>query len=116
MENLICAGAFDSLPGNRAQKHEELAKIIDQALEKKKAEHKRDSWISLQPSSNDHSRESSFILHISAFSSIAPDSEKLEKGKSRFLDFTSAPMPLITDDALNIYSGIQAHGSFQQSS
>lgn len=37
MENLICAGAFDLMPGNRAQKFEELTRVIDQALEKKKA-------------------------------------------------------------------------------
>jgi DNA polymerase-3 subunit alpha len=38
IENLISAGAFDSLPGNRAQKHEELPKIMEQALHKKKSE------------------------------------------------------------------------------
>lgn len=37
IESLICAGAFDLLPGNRAQKHEELAKIMDLAAEHKKA-------------------------------------------------------------------------------
>ena len=37
IESLICAGAFDGLPGNRAQKHDELPKIIDRAFEKKKA-------------------------------------------------------------------------------
>lgn len=38
LENLIYAGAFDTLPGNRHQKIEELPLIIDKALEKKKAE------------------------------------------------------------------------------
>ncbi len=38
IESLINAGAFDSLPGNRAQQHEEISTIIDQALEKRKAE------------------------------------------------------------------------------
>ncbi len=38
IENLICAGAFDSLPGNRAQKYEELPKIMEQASAKKKSE------------------------------------------------------------------------------
>lgn len=37
IENLICAGAFDNLPGNRAQKFEELPKILEYALAKKKA-------------------------------------------------------------------------------
>ena len=37
IENLICAGAFDTLPGLRAQKFEELPKILDYATAKKKA-------------------------------------------------------------------------------
>jgi DNA polymerase III subunit alpha len=36
IESLICAGAFDTLPGNRAQQYEELPGIIDQAIQKKK--------------------------------------------------------------------------------
>lgn len=38
IENLIYAGAFDSLPGNRAQKYEELPKVMEHALAKKKNE------------------------------------------------------------------------------
>lgn len=37
IENLIAAGSFDSLPGNRAQKTEELPQVIERALEKRKA-------------------------------------------------------------------------------
>jgi DNA polymerase-3 subunit alpha len=37
IEHLIWAGAFDTLPGNRAQKTEELINIIDQAVAQKKA-------------------------------------------------------------------------------
>ncbi|NBQ17612.1 DNA polymerase III subunit alpha, partial [bacterium] len=37
IEHLIFAGAFDTLPGNRAQKTEELAHIMDQAVEQKHA-------------------------------------------------------------------------------
>lgn len=36
LEHLILAGAFDNLPGNRAQKMAELPKIIDCALERKR--------------------------------------------------------------------------------
>lgn len=36
VENLIYAGAFDAMPGNRAQKYEELPKIIERAIEYKK--------------------------------------------------------------------------------
>lgn len=38
IEHLIWAGAFDTLPGNRAQKTEELNSIIDLATAQKKAE------------------------------------------------------------------------------
>jgi DNA polymerase-3 subunit alpha len=38
IESLICAGAFDSMPGHRAQKFDELGKIIDLAIEFKKTE------------------------------------------------------------------------------
>ncbi|MCL4380411.1 DNA polymerase III subunit alpha [Candidatus Dependentiae bacterium] len=37
IENLICAGAFDQLPGNRAQKFHDLAIIIEQAIAIKQA-------------------------------------------------------------------------------
>ncbi len=37
VEHLIWAGAFDGMPGNRAQKTEELSLIFDTAVEKKKA-------------------------------------------------------------------------------
>jgi DNA polymerase-3 subunit alpha len=36
IESLICAGAFDTLPGNRAQKYHEISHIIDLALAHKK--------------------------------------------------------------------------------
>jgi DNA polymerase-3 subunit alpha len=38
IESLISAGAFDTLPGNRAQKLAELSRIIDQAVEKKESQ------------------------------------------------------------------------------
>lgn len=38
IEHLIFAGAFDCLPGNRAQKAAELEKVIDQATEYKKTQ------------------------------------------------------------------------------
>ncbi len=36
LENLICAGALDTLPGTRTQKYNELTQVIDRALEIKK--------------------------------------------------------------------------------
>lgn len=38
IESFIAAGAFDTVPGNRAQKAAELASIIDRAIEKKERE------------------------------------------------------------------------------
>ncbi len=38
LENLICAGAFDALPGNRAQQYAEIGKIIDRAIAMKRDE------------------------------------------------------------------------------
>ncbi|TET06102.1 DNA polymerase III subunit alpha [Candidatus Dependentiae bacterium] len=35
IESLICAGAFDNLPGHRAQQFSELSKIIEYAVERK---------------------------------------------------------------------------------
>lgn len=37
IENLICAGALDRLPGRRSQKHAEAQKIIDTAVEYKRS-------------------------------------------------------------------------------
>jgi DNA polymerase III subunit alpha len=37
LENLIYAGAFDTLPGNRAQQFEEISKILDLATQKKES-------------------------------------------------------------------------------
>jgi DNA polymerase-3 subunit alpha len=36
LENLICAGALDTLPGSRTQKYNELSQIIDKSVEIKK--------------------------------------------------------------------------------
>jgi DNA polymerase-3 subunit alpha len=36
IESLICSGAFDTLPGSRAQKFNDLAKIMETATERKK--------------------------------------------------------------------------------
>lgn len=36
IESLICAGAFDQLPGNRAQKFQQLTELMDCAVERKK--------------------------------------------------------------------------------
>jgi DNA polymerase-3 subunit alpha len=77
MEHLISAGAFDSLPGNRAQKHEELSKIIEQALEKKKSEQTGQMGLFDMPGTQKEQHETYHFQPLADWS----DSEKLEKEK-----------------------------------
>lgn len=81
IESLICAGALDQLPGNRAQKFEELAKVIDIATEKKKAELTGQMGLFDINATSDSS--SSKVEEIYTFVSRAewPDNIKLEKEK-----------------------------------
>lgn len=53
IESLICAGAFDSLPGHRAQKHDQLAQIMDIAAERKKAAETGQLGLFSKPASKD---------------------------------------------------------------
>jgi DNA polymerase III subunit alpha len=76
IESLTYAGAFDTLPGNRAQKFEEIAKIIDLALEKKKAA--RTGQLGLFQSSVGESKDELYIFQPRA---EWADSIKLEKEK-----------------------------------
>ena len=74
IESLICAGAFDQLPGNRAQQFNEVAHIIELALvHKKDALTGQMDLFSSKKSSNEHEGYS--------FDPRAewPDREKLEK-------------------------------------
>lgn len=78
IESLICAGALDSLMGNRAQKCEELPKIIELALEKKKAE--KTGQMGLFDISNikDTNAESTYVYTFSPKDEWT-DTVKLEK-------------------------------------
>lgn len=91
VENLISAGAFDSLPGNRAQKHEELSKIIEQALEKKKSELTGQLGLFDLPQTN---QETSFEYRFQPLAEWS-DSDKLEKEKEVLGLYVSA-QPLDT--------------------
>ncbi len=77
IEHLIWAGAFDQLPGNRAQKTEELGTIIDLAIAKKKAEltGQMDMFSAKATSSSEPE------LHAYQPCSEFSDKEKLEKEK-----------------------------------
>lgn len=93
IESLICAGAFDSLPGYRAQKFDELPKILDQALEKKKAE--KTGQMGLFASNSFSSNQPSEDLYIFQHLAEWPDSIKLEKEKEVMGLYVSA-QPLDT--------------------
>ncbi len=78
IESLISAGAFDALPGNRAQQHEELHTIMEQAAEKKKAE--QTGQLSLFDTPQDTTKAEHFIYRYQALQEWS-DAEKLEKEK-----------------------------------
>ncbi|MBA3751834.1 DNA polymerase III subunit alpha [Candidatus Dependentiae bacterium] len=87
LENLIYAGAFDTLPGNRHQKIEELPLIIDKALEKKKSEKTGQMGLfDSVPSLNGSSDEG----HIFAPRPEWPESQRLEKEKEALGVYISA--------------------------
>jgi len=93
LENLISAGALDELPGNRAQKFDELAHIIEQALEIK--EHKLTGQMQLFGSAKSTTGQGQAY----AFASKADwtNKEKLEKEKE-VLGFYISSHPLQTHD------------------
>jgi len=79
LDHLIYAGAFDSMPGNRAQKCAEIEKVIDLALEQKKAEETGQMGLFAAPAlANTTAAENRY-----GFAPLADwtDKEKLEKEK-----------------------------------
>lgn len=91
LENLISAGALDELPGNRAQKFNELAHIIEQALEIK--EHKLTGQMQLFGSSKSTSEQGQ-AYNFTAKAEWS-NKEKLEKEKE-VLGFYISSHPLQT--------------------
>lgn len=91
LENLICAGALDSLPGTRAQKYHELANVIEVALETK--ERKRTGQMSMfapKPSATGDS-----VAYNFTSATKWSDKERLEKEKE-VLGFYISSHPLQT--------------------
>jgi len=76
IESLICAGAFDSLPGNRAQQHHEVEHIIDFATA-----HKKNALTGQMDlfSMNKKTTSPEDELYSFQIRSEWPDKEKLEK-------------------------------------
>lgn len=91
IESLIGAGAFDSLLGNRAQKMNELGKIIDRALEKKSAQ--ATGQIGLFDLGNSKKDPNSFEAYAFEPAADWTTNEKLEKEKELLGVYLSA-LPL----------------------
>jgi DNA polymerase-3 subunit alpha len=77
IENLIYAGAFDRLPGNRAQKVAELTPIIDRAIERKRSIATGQMGLFGTVQDDPHHYEPYIYQSISEL----PDKDKLEKEK-----------------------------------
>ena len=88
LENLICAGAFDTLPGTRTEKFNELTQVIDHAIEtKKRKETGQMSMFSME--SDDDNNEFYQYQPCKEWT----DKEKLEKEKE-VLGFYISSHPL----------------------
>ena len=88
LENLICAGAFDTLPGTRTQKYNELAQIMDRAVEIKKQKETGQLSMFGTPE-DDHNDE----MHQYQTCTPWTEKEKLEKEKE-VLGFYISSHPL----------------------
>ena len=94
IENLICAGAFDKLPGNRAQQHHELPSIIEQALAYKKDAATGQMGLFASPhTTNNNNNEP--VLHTFEPRTEWPNRKKLEKEKE-VIGFYMSAHPLET--------------------
>ncbi len=78
IESLIYAGAYDTLPGNRAQKLTELGKIIDMATQTKQSLMTGQLGLFESPATSNSSDGFSYLF---APRDELPDKEKLEKEK-----------------------------------
>lgn len=113
IENLIAVGAFDSLPGNRAQKTNELEKIIARAHEKKEA--LKTGQLSLfAPLKSEQASAAQEELY--AFSSAADwsDKEKLEKERE-LAGFYLSSHPLKTYNHITKWISIPSFSKHQTS-
>ncbi len=92
IESLICAGAFDTLPGNRAQKYKDVEHIIDLATTHKKNSLTGQMDLFSMGKKNSGSDDE---LHIFSALSEWSDKEKLEKERE-VIGFYISSHPLET--------------------
>lgn len=109
LENLICAGALDSLPGTRAQKFHELANVIEKALETK--ERKRTGQMSLFAPATTIEGESDPYSFTSQ--TEWSDKEKLEKEKD-VLGFYISSHPLQSYEPQTRWFNVQSFDTILQ--
>ena len=79
LESLICAGAMDCLPGNRAQKTAELDKVLDLAHQQKEAEKTGQMGLFGMFAGPAPTAEQKIETYAFALLDEWPDKEKLEK-------------------------------------
>ena len=116
IENLIYAGAFDSLPGNRAQQFEELAAIMDRAIAIKREQETGQMGLFNAPK-KDNTQESYAFQPLPEWS----EKEKLQHEKETIGFYLSAhPLdsyqPLIKSTQNHLFSDAshiikQTHGN-----
>ena len=90
IENLICAGAFDNLPGNRAQQHHETPHILDQAIA-----YKKDAATGQMGLFSSHNNTKEVEIYTFDSRPEWPDREKLAKEKE-VIGFYISSHPLAT--------------------
>jgi len=90
IENLICAGAFDNLPGNRAQQHHETPHILDQAIA-----YKKDAATGQMGLFSSHNNTKDVEIYTFDPRPEWPDREKLAKEKE-VIGFYISSHPLAT--------------------
>ena len=90
IENLICAGAFDNLPGNRAQQHHETPHILDQAIA-----YKKDAATGQMGLFSSHNNTNEVATYTFDPRPEWPDREKLAKEKE-VVGFYISSHPLAT--------------------
>ncbi len=108
LENLICAGALDTLPGTRTQKYNELTQVMDRSIEiKKQRETGQMSMFAMELDAH------ADIIHQYQPCTAWNDKEKLEKEKE-VLGFYISSHPLQSYANPMEWLNIQAISAIQE--
>lgn len=107
LEHLICAGAFDTIPGTRAQKVNDLEKIMDLAAEHKKVAATGQMGLFMMSGAPEQSNESNTEEFTYQIIPDWSDKEKLEKEKE-VIGFYLSAHPLESYKKLLQYLSIES--------